>query len=130
MEEWTELEHIRKRPAMYIGDTKARGLRHLFDELLDNSIDRFLAGELTSVRASTNGSTLEFSDDGPGLPFDVACKDAESLATRYLVKFRRDAPTADGHTPHIHLGGWGCGLRIVTGLTAKCEVTSRREDKQ
>jgi len=126
MDHLTDLEHIRKRPSMYIGDTTVRGLHHIFDELLDNSIDQFLAGNATAVTASTTGSTLKFSDDGPGLPFDEPCENADSLATYYLTEVRRNSPTADGHTPHIHLGGWGCGLRIVTALTEKCHVTSVR----
>jgi len=126
MDDLTDLEHIRKRPSRYIGDTTVRGLHHLFDELLDNSIDPFLANRVTSVAASTSGSTLEFSDDGPGLPFDERRSNTESLATYYLTEIRRDSPTADGHTPHIHLGGWGCGLRIVTALTETCVVSSRR----
>jgi len=129
MDDLTDLEHIRKRPAMYIGDTTVRGLHRLFDELLDNSIDQFLANQATSVTAATTGLTLNFSDDGPGLPFDEPCPHSESLATYYLTEVRRNSPTADGHTPHIHLGGWGCGLRIVTGLTATCDVTSFRNKR-
>ena len=128
MDELTELEGVRKRPSMYIGDTTVRGLHHLFEELLDNSIDQFLAGRLTSITAkiSDTGSILEFSDDGPGLPFDEPGPGFECLAEYYLTHIRRGSPTADGHTPHIHLGGWGCGLRIVTALTETCEVTSSR----
>jgi len=127
MDELSDLEHIRKRPGMYIGDTRERGLHHIFDELLDNSLDQFLAGRATSVTAATDGASLQFSDDGPGLPFDLPCDDADSLATYYLTEIRRNSPTADGHTPHVHLGGWGCGLRIVTALTEACNVTSCRD---
>lgn len=129
MNELTDLENIRKRPGMYIGDTTERGLHHIFDELLDNSIDQFIAGSVTSVTASTNGASLEFSDDGPGLPFDQPCENTDSLATNYLTVIRRNSPTADGHTPHVHLGGWGCGLRVVTALTEACNVTSCRNGK-
>ena len=128
MDDLTDLEHIRKRASMYIGDKTVRGLHHLFHELLDNSIDQFLAGQVTSVTVSTSGSTLEFSDDGPGLPFNEPHENSDSLATHYLTELRRDSPTADGHVPHVHLGGWGCGLRIVTALSATCDVTSRRVD--
>lgn len=127
MDDLTDLEHVRNRPSMYIGDTTVRGLHHLFDELLDNSIDQFLAGNATSVTASTTGATLEFSDDGIGLPFDEPGENADSLATYYLTEFRRNSPTADGHTPHVHLGGWGCGLRIVTALAETCDVSSGRK---
>ena len=126
MEDLTDLEHLRKRPAMYIGDTTARGLHHLLTELLDNSIDQFLANQATAVNVSTTGSTLVFSDDGPGLPFDEPGNHSKSLAHEYLTQIRRDLPTADGHTPHIHIGGWGCGLRVVTALTATCVVMTSR----
>lgn len=127
MEDLTDLEHMRKCPSMYIGDTTVRGLHHLFNELLDNSIDQFLANQATSVNVSISGSTLVFADDGPGLPFDEPGRGSESLAYEYLTQIRRNLPTADGHTPHIHMGGWGCGLRIVTALTATCEVMSSRK---
>ncbi len=126
MEDLTDLEHLRKRPGMYIGDTAARGLHHLFNELLDNSIDQFLAKQVTAVNVSTSGSTLVFNDDGPGLPFDEPGIRLESLAHEYLTQIRRNLPTADGHTPHVHIGGWGCGLRVVTALTGTCEVISSR----
>ncbi|MEL6105386.1 MAG: ATP-binding protein [Planctomycetota bacterium] len=129
LESLTDLEHIRKRPGMYVGDTDEEGLHHLFVELLDNSVDQFLAGNATTIVASTDGTTLDFYDDGPGLPFDEPSPLDCSLATYYLTVIRRDSPTADGHAPHIHLGRFGCGLRIVTALTETCAVTSRRSDR-
>lgn len=126
MGEFTDLEHIRLRPGMYIGCTTSRGLHHLFHELLDNSIDQFLGGKATFVYSATTGDKLYFRDDGPGLPFDQPGPGSDSLATHYLTQIRRGTPTADGHTPHIHMGGWGCGLRIVTALTEACTVTSWR----
>lgn len=128
MDELSSLESIRKRPAMYIGGMDIRGLHHLLDELLDNSIDQFLANQATSVSVNVSGSILEFTDDGPGLPFDEPGPHSESLAEYYLTQIRLHSPTADGHTPHIHLDGLGCGLRIVTALTDTCEVSSSRND--
>ena len=129
MDDLTVLEQIRKRPAMYIGGTDIRGLHHLVDELLDNSIDQFLANKASCVRVEVDGTQLKFVDDGPGLPFDVPHESGVSLAMHYLTEVRRSLPTADGHTPHVHLGGWGCGLRIVTALTDFCEVTSWKNDR-
>lgn len=126
MNDLSDLEHMRSRPGMYVGDTIDFGLRCIFNELLDNSIDQFLAHRATTVRVSTSGSTLVFIDDGPGLPFDQPGKATDSLAEDYLTQFRRDTPTADGHSPHVHIGGLGLGLPVVTGLTKTCEVTSRR----
>lgn len=114
---------------MYIGDVGSRGLHHIFDELLDNSIDQFMAGTLTTVRVSISDGTLEFSDDGPGLPFNKTTSDGESLALKYLTELRLDSPTADGHAPHIHLGGWGIGLPVVTALTGYCHVNCMVENE-
>ena len=107
MDALSDLEHIRKRTGMYIGDTRERGLHHIFDELLDNSLDQFLAGRATYVAASTDGASLQFSDDGPGLPFDLPCEDAASLATYYLTEIRRNSPTADGHTHRMFTSAGG-----------------------
>ncbi len=89
MEDLTDLEHIRKRPGMYVCDTAIRGLHHIVDELLDNSIDQFLAHRLTSVSVSASGAMLDFTDDGPGLPFDEPGFVSQSLAWDYLTQLRR-----------------------------------------
>jgi len=128
-DEMTDLEHIRERPSMYVGCTSTRGLHHIVDELLDNSIDQFLAQNVTTVRVKASNSVVEFEDDGPGLPFDQPHETAQTLATSYLTEVRRDSPTADGHTPHVHLGGFGCGLFVVTALTETCTVESWRADE-
>ena len=126
MDNPSPLHGIRKRPSMYIGDTTSRGLHQIFNELLDNSIDQFLAGKATTVQTKISGSQLEFSDDGPGLPFDQDHESGQSMALRYLTELRCHTPTADGHAPHVHIGGWGCGLRIVTALSESCVVTSSK----
>src|SRR6476646_6372063 len=61
------LEGIRRRPAMYIGGTDSRGLNHLVFEVVDNSIDEFVAGHgtLISVHINVDGS-ITCSDDGRG----------------------------------------------------------------
>ena len=121
-----DLEHIRNRPAMYIGDTTRRGLHHLMAELVDNVIDQFLSERASTLSLRWNDHTLTISDDAGGLPFDVPHESDKTLATHYLSQLRLNSPTADGHTPHIHMNGGGAGLRVVTALASSCKVKSWR----
>lgn len=125
----SDFEHVRKRPSMYIGDTTTRGLHHLIAELIDNSIDQFLAGKASFVKVETDGGMATVSDDGVGLPFDVEHEADGTLVEHYLTKFRRTTPTADGHTPHVHIHGYGCGLFIVGALSSELMIQSWRNGK-
>ncbi|GAB3133722.1 DNA topoisomerase (ATP-hydrolyzing) subunit B [Tsukamurella serpentis] len=115
------LEAVRKRPGMYIGSTGPRGLHHMIQEVVDNSVDEAMAGYATrvDVRLMEDGG-VEVIDDGRGIPVAMHSK---GIPTVQLVltslhaggKFDSDAYAVSG-------GLHGVGVSVVNALSSKVEV--------
>jgi DNA gyrase subunit B len=110
---------------MYFGCTTERGVVHVVNELVSNGIDLFLHGTATRVAVAIHGDTMNYSDDGPGLPYDVPGPGDVSLAEHYLTCYHT-TPTADDHAPHIHMLSPGLGLVCVNAVSEQFAVKSWR----
>ena len=127
LEHLSDLEHVRERPSMYIGDTSNRGLHHLVYEVVDNSIDEAMAGHATEVGVTINNDgSVTVEDNGRGIPVeihpDLGFSTLQGVMTvlKFGGKFGKGAYQTSG-------GLHGVGVTVVNFLSEWCEVEVRRE---
>ena len=129
----SDLEHVRERPGMYIGDTAVRGLHHLVYEVVDNSIDEAMADFAKTVSVTVhNDGSVTVEDDGRGIPvtkhdqlseeYDREVSTLEGVMTvlKFGGKFEKGAYQTSG-------GLHGVGVTVVNFLSQWAEVEVSRD---